>query len=666
MRLVSFSGLIVGICLIPSALGVAKLDHDRRLSELDRTLVAETDEHTAALDNFFTRARSVVLLTANSPAFAHVLAEPGAREQKVLRHGRNLADVTHHLSYLERLYPSSIGEACFINADGEEYARVVRGKIAAPADLSTEEEKAPFFAPTFALESGQTHQTKPYISPDTNEWVVANATLIPQSEGRERAIVHFEVTIESFRRAMGSTASSELRVVDAGTGRVVIDGERPQRVGAPLGATRDRRFTAFAQSAGASGVVELNGIRSAYRRVRSTAGNANDWILVASAKAPAASGLGIMPIVMLAVGLAMIALAGLSLRAGRRELEQQAMTDVLTGLGNRRKLMADLGRGVKTATAERPIALMMFDLNGFKNYNDTFGHPAGDALLMRLGAALTRAVAPFGGRAYRPGGDEFCVIADGSRLHALEAALQALTETGEGFAISAAFGTVVIPLDTGDPTEALRKADNAMYAQKNSGRASAERQSADVLLRALAERHPDLGDHMDGVSELASEVAARLGIDGEELAQLRHAASLHDIGKVAIPDAIVGKPGPLDADEWAFMRRHTVIGERIIAAAPALGRAARLVRASHEAFDGSGYPDGLAGVEIPLGARVIAVCDAFDAMIATRPYSAPKTPTEALAELHRCAGAQFDPAVVTVFAQVMAERAERPALSAAD
>jgi two-component system cell cycle response regulator len=144
-----------------------------------------------------------------------------------------------------------------------------------------------------------------------------------------------------------------------------------------------------------------------------------------------------------------------------------------------------------------------------------------------------------------------------------------------------------------------------------------------------------------------------MGIGGEELTQLRHAASLHDIGKVAVPDAIVTKPTALDDEEWAFMRRHTLIGERIIAAAPALARAARLVRASHEAFDGSGYPDGLAGDEIPLGARIIAVCDAFDAMISDRAYSEAKTTDQALAELRRCAGSQFDPAVVDVFEHVM-------------
>jgi HD-GYP domain-containing protein (c-di-GMP phosphodiesterase class II) len=200
-----------------------------------------------------------------------------------------------------------------------------------------------------------------------------------------------------------------------------------------------------------------------------------------------------------------------------------------------------------------------------------------------------------------------------------------------------------------------------MYAQKNSTRATAAgRQSSDVLMRAMAERDPDLGEHQDGVTELVEQVARRVGVSGEDLVQLRHAASLHDIGKVAIPDAILRKAGPLDDDEWAFIRSHTEIGERILAAAPALRQAATLVRSSHEAWDGSGYPDGLAGEEIPLGSRIIAVCDAFDAMISDRPYVKAKATQQALAELRRCAGTQFDPEVVTVFEHVMAARARPP------
>ena len=675
MRALSIVALIVGVLLIPTALGVAKFDRDRDVSELERTLVAETDEHGGALQSYFARARAIVLLTGNAPAFANVLAEPGTRIDKVGRQSRSLREVTHQLGYLEQLYPNSIGEACFIDVNGEEFARAVRGVIAKPADLSTVEEQAVFFAPTFALSFGQVHQTRPYVSPDTKEWVVANATLIPQADGVKRAFVHFEVTVESFRREMGASKAStkgngyQLRLVDGDTGKVVIDSASPQRLGAPLGAPADTRFASLARRSSPAGIVEVAGRRTAYRHISTTVGNANDWIVVATASAPtgtAISDVGPVPIAMLLVALVIIALASASLRASRRELESQATSDGLTSLGNRRKLLVDLERWVRTATADTPVVLTMFDLNGFKNYNDSFGHPAGDALLQRLGSALTEAVTPFNGRAYRPGGDEFCVIASAGRQHALElAASRALSDRGDGFAISAAFGSVVIPLDTGDVTEALRKADLAMYEQKHSGRATAGRQSSDVLIRALAERHPDIGEHHDGVAELVEAVGRRLGIEADELSDLRHAAALHDIGKVAIPDAIINKPGPLTAEEWAFLRRHTLIGERILSAAPALSGAARLVRSSHEAWDGTGYPDALAEVEIPLGARIIAVCDSFDAMISNRPYAPPRSIEDALAELRRCAGTQFDPEIVPVFEEVIAARATAPTATAA-
>jgi diguanylate cyclase (GGDEF)-like protein len=534
--------------------------------------------------------------------------------------------------------------------------------------LSTQEERTVFFAPTFALKFGQVHQTRPYVSPDTKEWVVANATLIPQADRRKRAIAHFEVTVESFRRALAAAGGYDVRVIDARTGQVVIDGDTPQSAGAALGVPHERSFARVARSGGRAGSMDVDGRLSAYRRVRTTVGNANDWLVVATVKAPLGSfisSIGLIPFAMLAVALALVALAGVSLRAGRRELEAHAATDALTGLGNRRKLLSDLERRMRAATSESPVVLTLFDLNGFKDYNDTFGHPAGDVLLVRLGRALAEAVGQFGGLAYRPGGDEFCVIAGAEHQQAIEqGACRALSEQGEGFSISSAFGSVVIPRDTADVSEALRKADLAMYGQKHSGRATAGRQSSDVLLRALAERHPEMGDHQEGVAELAGAVGERLGIEGKELRELRQAAALHDIGKVAVPDAIINKPARLTGEEWAFMRRHTLIGERILSAAPALCDAARLIRSSHEAWDGSGYPDGLAGAEIPLGSRIIAVCDAFDAMISARPYAASKTTQAALAELRRCSGTQFDPSIVRVLVKVLADRARSPIVAA--
>jgi HD domain len=174
------------------------------------------------------------------------------------------------------------------------------------------------------------------------------------------------------------------------------------------------------------------------------------------------------------------------------------------------------------------------------------------------------------------------------------------------------------------------------------------------------ERHPELGAHGNAVRSLADLVARRLGLPDDVLDQVRNAAELHDIGKVAIPDQVINKPGPLDEYEWDFIRQHTIIGERILRAAPALAPVASMVRSSHERFDGTGYPDRLAGEGIPIGARIIFACDAFDAMTSDRAYARAKTQTEALAELERCAGTQFDPTAVAALAAVLAPEAADP------
>ena len=334
----------------------------------------------------------------------------------------------------------------------------------------------------------------------------------------------------------------------------------------------------------------------------------------------------------------------------------EATTDPLTGLRNRRALANDLAEQMTDATPQRPLLLVLLDLNGFKAYNDVYGHPAGDALLSRLGNALRRTVEGEG-QAYRMGGDEFCVLTavPADRHAELERRSRAaLSESGDGFAITAALGSATIDGPDSDPDDALLAADRRLYAEKNGRRGSAGGQSAAVLLRVLTERHPDLGEHVDSVAALTDKVGRELHMSDEERTALWQAAALHDIGKAAVPDAILDKPGPLDEDEWAFMRRHTIIGERILDAAPALKDAARLVRASHERFDGNGYPDQLAGEAIPLGARIIAVCDAYDAMVSDRPYRPAMPSDDAILELSRCAGTQFDPAVLDAFVLALA------------
>jgi two-component system cell cycle response regulator len=196
---------------------------------------------------------------------------------------------------------------------------------------------------------------------------------------------------------------------------------------------------------------------------------------------------------------------------------------------------------------------------------------------------------------------------------------------------------------------ALQLADRRMYADKVSERISAGSQSRDVLLAALRERRPGLAEAALDVAGLARAVAEELAMSAEERDETCRAAQLHEVGKMAIPDAILNKPGPLEDSEWEFVHRHPLVGERIIASAAALVPVARLVRSVGERWDGGGYPDGLRGQQIPLGSRVITVCAAYAAMVAERPHSVAMVPTRAIEELRRGSGGQFDPAVVEAF-----------------
>jgi diguanylate cyclase (GGDEF)-like protein len=377
------------------------------------------------------------------------------------------------------------------------------------------------------------------------------------------------------------------------------------------------------------------------------------------------------PLTRLSVGLAAGALIAAGGRAAFTYLEnarmlqrqtRHAVTDELTGLGNRRRVMEDLELAVERGVDGETTTLAFFDLDGFKHYNDSFGHAAGDALLSRLGASLGAAVADRG-EAYRLGGDEFCVLLRGrlEREHpVLHAALYALAERGSGFAVSASCGAVMLPQEAADLTSALKLADERMYADKRKAGRSSHSWAQNVLMQLLTEREPSLHDHVCEVGELAVTIGRSFQLDSEELDELRRAAELHDIGKLALPDGMLHKAGPLDDSEQAFMRQHTIIGERILGVAPALRAVARLVRSSHERWDGQGYPDGLSGTAIPLGARIIAACDAYDAMVSARSYRVPVSHEQALAELARQAGTQFDPDVVEALRGHLGRARRRP------
>jgi HD-GYP domain-containing protein (c-di-GMP phosphodiesterase class II) len=257
------------------------------------------------------------------------------------------------------------------------------------------------------------------------------------------------------------------------------------------------------------------------------------------------------------------------------------------------------------------------------------------------------------------GGDEFVLLTTtpGSIGDLAAAGRKALSETGHGFHITAAGGMVSLPGEATAATDALRLADQRMYAEKYQGRATSPRHGTSMLLAVLNERYPQLGEHSDGVTSLAVAVGSLMGLTAVQLEELQQASQLHDIGKLAIPDAILDKPGPLTDQEWVFIRRHTVIGERILGSAPTLAAVGKIVRSSHERYDGAGYPDGLAGAQIPLAARIVLVCDAYEAMTSHRSYRRGSSPQEAIAELRRYAGTQFDPEVVDQFVHALGDPA---------
>jgi two-component system cell cycle response regulator len=207
----------------------------------------------------------------------------------------------------------------------------------------------------------------------------------------------------------------------------------------------------------------------------------------------------------------------------------------------------------------------------------------------------------------------------------------------------------------------VRRADEALSVEGAAYVPAEATSASDALLDVLGERLPDLTEHHSGVCRWARLTARRLGLPAHEVERTALAGQLHDIGKAAIPDTILAKPTSLDEREWQLMRQHTILGELMVRGEPSLAHTAKLIRSSHERFDGKGYPDGLSANEIPIGAAIVAVCDAFDAMVSDRSYRAAMPEDAALAELRRCAGTQFDPAVVEAFtAVVIAERSTAP------
>jgi diguanylate cyclase (GGDEF)-like protein len=326
-------------------------------------------------------------------------------------------------------------------------------------------------------------------------------------------------------------------------------------------------------------------------------------------------------------------------------LADRSRTDPRTGL-----LTVEAFRGdaeavlAHAAAAEQPASLALVDIDDFRSLNARRGTAAGDAALLTLAGrlrGLTRTSDILG----RTGADELAVLMADTTLAGARACCDRLIAELEHTDIPhAGFITVSASAVAHRPGMTVE----GLLAEAAAGldRGSAQAHVIDALAAALAERDSYTGEHSASVVEMAKTVAAALGLDEIEVERVGHAALLHDIGKVGVPDRILHKSGPLAGDEWELMREHPLIGERILRAIPGLGSVARMVRHEHERFDGGGYPDGLRGDEIPIGSRIILACDAYHAMTSDRAYRCAMQHDEAIAELVAGAGSQFDPKVV--------------------
>ena len=378
----------------------------------------------------------------------------------------------------------------------------------------------------------------------------------------------------------------------------------------------------------------------------------------------------------LAVGLA--ELAGEAVRRARlvRSLQRLSGTDSLTGLANHRQIHELLNR--EQARAERHglcFNLVMLDIDGFKLLNDTYGHPCGDTALRHI-AAILQANARASDVVGRYAGDEFVLILSETgaeeayivveKMRAAIAEKPFVTPTGEKIPMHASFGIATFPDDGQGVNELVVAADSNLYVSKRRGgnaitgaghvdpSEGEEKTSFGILesmVTAVDNKDRYTRRHSEQVTELALVLGNALGLSESTLRILRAGGLLHDVGKIGIPDRILRKPGPLTPEEWAIVKGHPSMGETLIRTMPDLSDIQALVASHHEYFDGTGYPRGLSGRDIPLLARILTVADSFSAMITDRPYRKALSRRDAVFELRKGAGTHFDPAIVSTFIQ---------------
>ena len=349
--------------------------------------------------------------------------------------------------------------------------------------------------------------------------------------------------------------------------------------------------------------------------------------------------------------------------------------DEVTGLRGQRALWRELAQRAVSCSESSPLAVLVLDFDRLGEVNERYDRSVGDAVLRRC-AEVAGDQAPSPQLAFRYRDDELVLLVPGDEEDGREVAERVreriAAQNSHLPAITVSCGVAVIR-DPVEPIVALGKVGPALQAAKRAGGnrvvlttelgrkarkgddggdGTARRAALAMAVASLQARDRATAAHSDDVVTLCESIGERLGLSDEQLERLAAAAQLHDVGKLAMPTEILNKPGPLDDDEWSVIREHTVIGERMLRAVPEMGAVANMVRHSHESWDGTGYPDGLAGDEIPLASRVILCADAFHAIRSDRPYRPGCSADEALSEVRSCAGKQFDPRVVDALVAV--------------
>jgi len=471
MRRSPFAWLVAGVMLLSAGLLTTTTAIAQQRQQVE-TMQRDAAQVAQAFGAYFERARALDLLLAQNPVFA-----PPAGT------GVDNAGANRALAYLEELFPKTIGEACLIDERGYELARVIEGTAAAVGDLSTSEAQNAFLPATLALRRpGQVYQAPPYISPDTKNWVVSNSTWIRQPSGR-RLVVHFEVAFDSFRRYLpASSTGRRLAVVDRTSGRTILGDSTALPVASPGAQYRLVPATPGPPPSGmgaSSGALQVRGRPAAASRIVGTAGNANDWLIVewspgqVSLVAPWVGG------VASAAGIALVGWSLIILRRQRSALRAVARLDPLTGMANRTALEEALEEALAGAAASEGdgVAVLVLDLDGFKQINDNLGHDKGDLVLQEIGRRLHANT--FGhDTAARLGGDEFAVVLRQVRqaddiaavAHRLrEALVRPIDIDGIARFVGASMGAALYPDHGRSAAQLLRAADAAMYQAKRGG-----------------------------------------------------------------------------------------------------------------------------------------------------------------------------------------------------